>query len=380
MANPSFGAGLEGIVAGRTALCTVGKEGCGLTYRGYSIDDLAQSATFEEVAWLLLRGELPTHSELTGYCDRLRTLRGLPNELKVVLEQLPSTAHPMDVLRTGCSALGCLEPEDATFTGLDIADRLLAAFPSMLMYWHWFHAAGRRIETDTDADSLAGHVLSMLHGHDPTATHQRALDVALILYAEHEFNASTFAARVVTSTLSDFHSAITAAIGTLRGPLHGGANEAAFALIDQFDTPDEAERGVMALLREKAKIMGFGHRVYRTADPRSDVIQGWARRLSAEVGDTRLYPVSERIEHVLRREKRLFPNLDFYSASAFHFLGVPTNFFTPLFVFSRISGWAAHVIEQRNDNRLIRPSADYTGPEPRPFVPMENRKPAKETA
>ena len=365
--------GLEGIVAGRTALSTVGKEGVGLTYRGYSIEDLASYASFEEVAWLLLRGELPTATQLAAYQQTLRGLRAIPAALKTILEQLPPTTHPMDVLRTGCSALGCLEPEDSTHGALEIADRLMASFPSMLMYWHWFHKAGKRIETDTDADSLAGHILWLLHGRPVAASHQRVMDVALILYAEHEFNASTFTARVVTSTLSDFHSAITAAIGTLRGPLHGGANEAAFDLIEKFADPEAAERGVMELLRQKAKIMGFGHRVYRTADPRSDVIQRCARDLSAEVGDTRLYRVSERIESVMRREKRLFPNLDFYSASAFHFLGVPTLFFTPLFVFSRISGWGAHVIEQRKDNRLIRPMADYVGPEPRPFLPLSAR-------
>lgn len=366
-------AGLEGIVAGRTSLSTVGKEGCGLTYRGYSIEDLCSSATFEEVAWLLLRGELPTQPQLDHYRASLRKLRGLPGPLKAILEQLPPSSHPMDVLRTACSALGCIEPEDATRGPLELSDRLLAAFPSMLMYWHWFHSAGKRIETDTDADSIAGHILTLLHGRAPSPSHQRVMDISLILYAEHEFNASTFTARVVTSTLSDFYSAITAAIGTLRGPLHGGANEAAYALIEQFADADAAEQGVMDLLRRKAKIMGFGHRVYRSSDPRSDVIQRCAADLAAEMGDTRLYPVSERIEAVMRREKRLFPNLDFYSASAFHFLGIPTLFFTPLFVFSRISGWGAHVIEQRADNRLIRPTAEYIGPEPRAFVPLAER-------
>lgn len=366
--------GLAGIVAGRTALCTVGKEGHGLTYRGYSIDDLAEQATFEEVAWLLLRGKLPTQSELDGYRKTLKGLRSLPSALKKVLEQLPDTAHPMDVLRTGCSTLGCLEPESPSQGTFEIADRLLASFPSMLMYWHWFHKNGTRIDTETGADSIAAQILWLLHGKAPSASHQRVMDASLILYAEHEFNASTFTARVVASTLSDFHSAITAAIGTLRGPLHGGANEAAFALIERFSTPDEAERGVMELLSQKAKIMGFGHRVYRTSDPRSEVIQKHAAKLAAEMGDTRLYPVSERIEVVMRREKKLFPNLDFYSASAFHFLGIPTLFFTPLFVFSRTSGWAAHIIEQREDNRLIRPSADYIGPEPLLFVPLAARQ------
>ena len=371
--NPST-MGLAGIVAGRTALSTVGKAGCGLTYRGYSIEDLAEHAGFEEVAWLLLRGELPTASQLAEYLQRLQSLRELPAGLKAVLEQLPDTAHPMDVLRTGCSVLGCLEPESASSGTFDVVDRLLATFPSMLAYWHWFQTQTMRIETHSEEDSIAGHFLHLLHGRRPSAIHRQAFDASLILYAEHEFNASTFTARVVTSTLSDFYSAITGAIGTLRGPLHGGANEAAFDLINRFSSPDDAERGVMDLLARKEKIMGFGHRVYRDCDPRSPIIQQWAKQLADEAGDTRLYPVSERIEAVLRREKKLFPNLDFYSASAFHFLGIPTLFFTPLFVFSRTAGWGAHILEQRAENRLIRPTADYIGPEPRPFVPLDQRK------
>ncbi len=370
--NPTMG--LAGVVAGRTALSTVGKEGCGLTYRGYSIEDLAAQATFEEVAWLLLRGELPTSQQLTDYRGRLQSLRELPAGLKAVLEQLPDTAHPMDVLRTGCSALGCLEPESSTSGTFDVVDRLLATFPSMLAYWHWFQTKTMRIETHSEEASIAGHFLHLLHGQRPSALHRQAFDASLILYAEHEFNASTFTARVVTSTLSDFYSAITGAIGTLRGPLHGGANEAAFDLINEFASPDDAERGLMGMLARKEKIMGFGHRVYRDCDPRSPIIQQWAKRLADEVGDMRLYPVSERIEAVLRREKKLFPNLDFYSASAFHFLGIPTLFFTPLFVFSRTAGWAAHILEQRSENRLIRPTADYIGPELRAFVPLEARK------
>jgi 2-methylcitrate synthase len=372
-AAPSSAAGLAGVVAGRTSISTVGKEGVGLTYRGYSIEDLAEHATFEEVAWLLLRGELPTGSELDDFRGRLRGLRDLPDALRAVLELLPADAHPMDVLRTGCSALGTLEPEGAGRSGLDVAERLLAVFPSMLAAWYAFHDDGTRLEVVTDGPSIAGHFLELFYGRPPTETEERALDVALILYAEHEFNASTFAARIATSTLSDVYSAITAGIGTLRGPLHGGANEAAFELVDRFDSPDAAERGVLELLAKREKIMGFGHRVYRTRDPRSDIVQEWSRRLADATGDRRLYAVSERIDAVLAREKGLFPNLDFYSATAFHFLGLPTRFFTPLFVFSRTAGWSAHVLEQRGDNRLIRPTADYAGPAPRPFVSLAER-------
>jgi 2-methylcitrate synthase len=359
--------GLADVVAGQTSICTVGKEGHSLNYRGYSIHDLAEKSNFEEVAYLLLLGELPPPEQLETFRALLHTQRALPEPLRRVLEEIPSAAHPMDVLRTGCSMLGTLEPEEATRDALQIAVRLTATFPAMLVYWHHFHQRGERIETETDAPGVAGHFLQLLHGRPAPDLHVRALDASLILYAEHEFNASTFTCRVVASTLADFYSAVTAGIGALRGPLHGGANEAAMELIERFKNPEEAEAELMEMLRRKALIMGFGHRVYRVSDPRSDIIKAWAKTLAESCGDSVLYPVSERIEAVMRREKNLFPNLDFYSASAYHFLGIPTPMFTPLFVMSRISGWAAHIMEQRRNNRLIRPTAEYIGPEARPF-------------
>jgi 2-methylcitrate synthase len=375
-------AGLAGITAGETALSTVGKEGLGLTYRGYDVKDLAANATFEEVAYLLLRGELPTESELKEYRTKLILNRSLPNSVKAVLQELPLNAHPMDVLRTGVSALGCVEPEPEIFKGgratfdpnaVDFADRLLACLPSMLLYWRHYVKGHRRIDVQTDDPSIAGHFLHLLNGKKPSELHERAMDASLILYAEHEFNASTFTARTVASTLSDFHSAIVAGIGALRGPLHGGANEEAMELIEQYESPDAAEAGLMELLAQKQLIMGFGHRVYKVSDPRSDVIKEWALRLSKEAANDRPYVVSERIEAIMRREKKLFPNLDFYSASVYHFLGIPTVLFTPIFVIARVAGWSAHIFEQRKNNRLIRPMADYVGPQRRPFVPIARR-------
>jgi len=365
--------GLAGVTAGETSICTVGKEGMGLTYRGYSINDLADHATFEEVAFLLLRGHLPNRAELDDYLRQLASLRGLPAALRAVLEQLPATAHPMDVLRTGCSALGCLEPECANGDALQVAHRLLAMFPSMLLYWFQFARTGKRIETQTDDADLAAHFLHLLLGKPADETRIHALNVSLVLYAEHEFNASTFAARVTTSTLADFHSAICSGIGALRGALHGGANEWAMALIERFKTPDEAEAGVLEMLRQKQLIMGFGHRVYKKCDPRTAPIKELANRLARNDADRTLFAIADRIEAVMWHEKKIFANLDFFSAVAYHFCDIPTPLFTPIFVMSRTSGWAAHIMEQRANNRLIRPTAQYIGPEPRTFVPMSKR-------
>ena len=367
------GAGLRGQVAGETALCTVGKSGAGLTYRGYDIADLAEKAQFEEIAYLLLRGKLPNRQELDAYVKKLQSLRGLPYALKSVLEHIPKDAHPMDVMRTGCSMLGNLETEQDFSEQDDKIDRMLAVFPSIITYWYRFAHDGVRIETDSDVDSIGGHFLELLHGKKPSELHEKVMNVSLILYAEHEFNASTFTARVCASTLSDIHSCVTGAIGTLRGPLHGGANEAAMELIQRFSTPDEAEEGLMGMLERKEKIMGFGHAIYKESDPRNAIIKQWSKKLADEVGDTVLYPVSVRCEEVMWREKKLFCNADFFHASAYHFMGIPTELFTPIFVMSRVSGWTAHVKEQRANNRIIRPSADYTGPADAKWVPIEER-------
>ena len=368
------GAGLRGQVAGETALCTVGKTGTGLTYRGYDVTDLAANAQFEEVAYLLLRGKLPNQAELNAYKAKLKSLRNLPDALKPVLEQIPKDAHPMDVMRTGCSMLGNLETENDFSEQDDKIDRMLATFPAIITYWYRFAHEGVRIDTaNSECDSIGGLFLELLHGKKPSELHERVMNVSLILYAEHEFNASTFTARVCASTLSDIHSCVTGAIGSLRGPLHGGANEAAMELIQRFQTPEEAEAGLMGMLERKEKIMGFGHAIYKESDPRNAIIKQWSEKLAKEVGDTVLYPVSVRCEEVMWREKKLFCNADFFHASAYHFMGIPTELFTPIFVMSRVSGWAAHVKEQRANNRIIRPSADYTGPEHQDWLPIEER-------
>ena len=371
-ANKKTG-GLAGVTAGETHLCTVGKEGAGLTYRGYDIYDLADNASFEEVAHLLLHGALPTQAALDAYVDKIKANRGLPEALKTVLEMVPAKAHPMDVLRTGVSFLGNIEPEGDFSNQQNVADRLLACLPSMLLYWHRFHADGVRIDTETDDDSISGHFLHMLHDEAPKELHRKCLDTTLILYAEHEFNASTFAGRVITGTLSDMHSAVTGAIGALRGHLHGGANEAAMELISRFDTPEEATEGVHGMLERKDLIMGFGHRVYTTSDPRNTVNKKMSKALAEDVGNTTLYPISEAIEKVMWDEKKLFANADFFAASVYHFMGIPTYLFTPIFVCSRITGWAAHIMEQRANNKLIRPAADYIGPSLQPWVAIEDR-------
>ena len=367
------GAGLRGQVAGKTALSTVGKSGSGLTYRGYDVKDLAENCEFEEVAHLILKGELPTWDQLATYKAKLKSLRGLPDALKTVLEQIPKDAHPMDVMRTGCSMLGNLETETDFSQQEDATDRLLAAFPGIICYWYRFSHDGVKIDPETDDDSIGAHFLHLLRGEKPNELHERVMNVSLILYAEHEFNASTFTARVCASTLSDLHSCITGAIGSLRGPLHGGANEAAMDMIEKFSDAVNAEKEMLGMLERKEKIMGFGHAIYTESDPRNAIIKHWSEKLANDVGDTVLYPVSVRCEEVMWREKKLFCNADFFHASAYHFMGIPTKLFTPIFVMSRLTGWAAHVFEQRADNRIIRPSAEYTGPELRKVTPIAER-------
>ena len=367
------GAGLRGQVAGETALCTVGKSGTGLTYRGFDISVLAENASFEEVAFLLLRGHLPNQRELEEYLTKIIQNRRLPEALKDVLERLPASAHPMDVMRTGCSVLGNLETETDFQQQDEVIDRLLAILPAIICYWYSFSRHGKRIETELDDPSIGAHFLHMLSGQRPTELFSQVMNTSLILYAEHEFNASTFTARVCASTLSDIHSCIAAAIGSLRGPLHGGANEAAMEMIQTWQSPEEAEEALLEMLARKEKVMGFGHAIYRASDPRNVIIKQWAEKLSDSVGDTVLYPVSVRCEEVMWREKRLFCNADFFHASAYHFMGIPTKLFTPIFVMSRLTGWAAHVKEQRANNRIIRPSADYIGPESSEWIEIRDR-------
>lgn len=367
------GAGLRGQVAGKTALSTVGKEGKGLTYRGFAIEELAEKATFEEVAYMLLYGNLPNQAEYDSYSAKLKSYRALPVELKEVLERIPASAHPMDVMRTGCSMLGNLEPEGDFSNQNDTADRILASFASIITYWYRYSHDGVRVETETEHATIGGHFLSLLTGQEPSEDHARALDVSLILYAEHGFNASTFTARTCASTLSDMHSCITAGIGTLRGPLHGGANEAAMEMIEKYSDREQAKAGVLDLLANKEKIMGFGHAVYKTEDPRNAIIKVWAEKLSKLSNDATLYEVSDEIERVMDEEKGMFANTDFFMASAYHYLGIPTAIFTPLFVIGRTSGWAANVMEQRADNRIIRPSEEYIGPDNSVWVDMSDR-------